>query len=117
MGATDTDTRQPAPDREPEAGDHATDTRNGRRIYVVGEHDHTAGKIYSRGVNLAEHLDVDPQRRVVWGVFHEDLLRSDRELDTHRDVLDAIGEGVLLPTPYPVSLVAPLVERDGEVRE
>ncbi|MFC6875432.1 hypothetical protein [Halobellus marinus] len=114
MGATETDTRQPVPDREPEPGDDAADTRNDRRMYVVAEHDRTAGEIFARGDSLAEHLDVDPQRRVVWVVFHEDLTRCDRHVDTHADVRDAIDAGVVMPTPFPVSLVAPLV---GELEE
>lgn len=117
MGATETVKREPEPDREPEPGDHGRVTRNGRAIYVVEEHPHTAGEIYSGGRSLAHHLDVAADRRVVWTVYHDDLAGCNLDGDSHADVVRAIREGIVLPTPVPVSLVAPMAEAEAEVSD
>lgn len=112
MGATDTPSREPVADREPVVGDDAVDERTDRKVYVVGRPQLPAAEVYHEGASVAERYDVDAERDVVSVVSHRSLRRCRVPIDSYDDVVAAIAAGVVVPTPVPVSLVAPLV--DGE---
>jgi len=95
-------------DEEPEPGDVAADTRDGRLMYVLNEHPLPAGDVVSEGRVLADHMEVDESRRVVWVALLVDTWVSPREFETQDDLLSAVNEGAIVPTPFPVSLVAPV---------
>lgn len=114
MGATDTRSREPVADRKPVVGDDALDERTDRKVYVVGRPRDRAADVYHEGVSVAERYDVEDDRAVVSVVSHRALRQCRVPIDSYDDVVGAIAAGVVVPTPVPVSLVAPLVDAEGD---
>jgi hypothetical protein len=112
MAQTQPASREPVPDRAPRVGDDAVDERTDREVYVVGRPRDRAGEVYHEGASVDERYDVEEDRAVVSVVSHRSLRRCRVPIDSYDDVVAAIAAGVVVPTPVPVSLVAPLV--DGE---
>lgn len=114
MARTQPASREPAADREPTVGDDAVDERTDRKVYVVGRPRRPAGEVYHEGVSVAERYDVEADRAVVSVVSHRALRRCRVPIETYDDVVAAIASAVVVPTPVPVSLVAPFVEEGDD---
>ena len=106
--------RKADPDRDVRVGDDAVAAGDGEHVYVLGEHDHTAGEIVFSGQSLAEFYEVAPRSRVVWITRHQDLDRVSYPVDTYDDVVAAVRAGVVVALPFPARGLQPLVDAEGD---
>lgn len=103
-------------DEDAEPGETAIDVRDAHQfLHVVNEHPQPAGEMVINGEVFSDLHDVTPDRRVLMVVFHDDLSVAEENLDdcelrSHKQILEAVADGILTPTPYPSSLVAPVPE-------
>lgn len=101
-------------DADAESGETAVDVRDAHRfLHVVNEHPREAGEMAFGGELLSEMYEVDPGRRVLMVVPHDDLDVAEDVLEnsggwSHKQICEAVADGFLTPIPYPSSLVAPV---------